>query len=215
MTNPTRLIALLIVAVLPVVAVAAEKAKPAAESESAVKAALLLYDKLVGPGEADKALPLYYARSTREKALAERFAKLDGAMADLRAAAARKFGRDIADNLARAIGNKSAQDINAAAVSLSGDEAAVLFPGDASPMVMTRVEGEWKVSVRHALKGVDDLPGLRASYDGLTDAVTQVAKDIRSGRYTTAEEPSKTLIDARNKHFGNPEAPTPAADKKK
>src|SRR5881394_1797963 len=78
------------------------KPKPT-EDGSAPRAALLMYDKLVGPNEAEKALPLYYAASTRERALAAVLAKCDGALANLRKQAADKFGPDVADAMLRSV----------------------------------------------------------------------------------------------------------------
>src|SRR5712672_4511913 len=74
------------------------RAKPTPiEDGSGPRAALLMYDKLVGPNESEKALPLYYATTTRERALAALLAKCDGALANLHKKAADKVRPDIAD----------------------------------------------------------------------------------------------------------------------
>ena len=72
-----------------------------------------MYDKIVGPNEAEKALPLYYAASTRERALAAVLAKCDGAIANLRKQATDKFGPEVADQMLRSIDATTTEEINA------------------------------------------------------------------------------------------------------
>src|SRR4051812_49856836 len=94
--------------------------RPAAnDPSSAPRAALLLYDKLVGPNQSDKALGLYHAATTREKAVAPLLADLDAKLAALVDAASKKWDKPTAESLAQAAGSKIATDINAAKIEVT------------------------------------------------------------------------------------------------
>src|SRR5437667_3691677 len=101
---------------LPGVVLAAPKSS---DDGSGPRAALLMYDKLVGPNDADRAIGLYYTSNTRERALAGVLAKLDGAVANLRKKAADKFGQDAADAMIRSIDATTAEDINQAKITVN------------------------------------------------------------------------------------------------
>src|SRR5690349_1273165 len=86
------------------------------EDGSAPRAALLMYDKLVGPHQGDRALPLYYADSTRDKTIAQILARRRGVFAYLHKVAAEKFGGESADEMLHAVGAVTVQDINDAKI---------------------------------------------------------------------------------------------------
>jgi hypothetical protein len=187
----------------PVLTYAAPKPRPTQnEDGSGPRAALLMYDKMVGPNEVDKALPLYFANTTRERALAAILAKCDGALANLHKIATDKYGKETADAMIRSIDGTTADDINAAKITVTGDQAYVAFPNSAHPTEMIRVNGEWKISVK-AL--VQDLPGnlrdFRKALTQIATAVNQTAAKISEGQYTNADEPSKQLLEAYKAAF--------------
>src|SRR3954469_21805300 len=138
---PSSILALLLIAAAPATT-------RTTNDPSAPRAALLMYDKLVGPNESDKALGLYHATTTRDRALAAALANLDGALANLHAQATRKFNRQAADDLVRTLDGATMDDINAADIKVTGDTAAVTFPNSTRPTQMLRVNGEWKISVK-------------------------------------------------------------------
>jgi hypothetical protein len=175
------------------------------EDGSAPRAALLMYDKLVGPNEAEKALPLYYAASTRERALAAVLAKCDGALANLRKQATDKFGPDVADAMLRSIDATTTEDINAAKITVAGDTAAVLFPNSARPTLMVKVNGEWRISVKSLLQDLKISPKtFRQALTKVATAANQTAAKIQEGQYTTSDDASKHLLEAYKSAFTAP-----------
>jgi hypothetical protein len=177
---------------------AATKPTPAtapAGDPSGPRAALLMYDKLVGPNDADKAIGLYHAPATRDRALAEVLAKCDGALAHLRQRAAAKFGAETADAMVRSVDGTTADDINRAKIEVAGDTASVLFPQAKTPATMVRVNGEWKLSVRHMLNNFRSTKprDLRKSLARLADGINAVADKIHQGQYATAKDASAEL----------------------
>jgi hypothetical protein len=176
--------------------------KKAANDGSGPRAALLLFDKIVGPNQAEKALPFYHATSTRERALAGVFAEIDGALADLHAKAKVKFGEEVADSMVSIVGAKTTREINEAKISVNGDAADVLFPGDEKPMQMVRVDGEWKISVKAMIKEFDQrAKDMRMAIEKVTVEVRKITKEIEQGKYESGEEPSRLLLEIRGKAF--------------
>jgi hypothetical protein len=164
------------------------------EDGSAPRAALLMYDKMVGPNEADKALPLYYATNTRERALAEVLAKCDGAIANLRAQAAEKFTPQAADDLIRAVDATTTSDINAARIQVTGDTASVMFPGSSRPTQMIRVKGEWKIALKPLFQDLRLTPhAFRQGFLHLAASTNQIAEKIKDGQFSSPAEAQKQL----------------------
>lgn len=167
----------------------------AKEDGSAARAALLMYDKMVGPNEVDKALPLYYATTTREAALAAVLAKCDGALANLHKKATDKFGHTIADSLLHDVDATVTEDINAAKVEVKGDKAEVTFPDATSPVTMLRINGEWKISVKALAQGIDDPRKFRKAFLQLAKLVNDVAEKIAGGQYGNPDDAGKKLVE--------------------
>jgi hypothetical protein len=184
---------------------AAPRPKPApVEDGSGPRAALLMYDKLVGPNEADKALPLYHATTTRERALARALAKCDGALANLRKQATAKFGSDVAEAMLQSVDATTATDINAAQIRVVGDTAYVTFPGAARPTTMVRVDGEWKLSVKAMAQDVkSNLRDFRKALGRLATTANQMADKIQQGQFAASGEPSKQLLEAYKQIFSS------------
>src|SRR5205823_13985243 len=103
---------------LVIAPLALAKPKPV-EDGSGPRAALLMSDKLVRPNESDKALPLYYATTTRERALAALLAKCDGALANHQKEAADKFSPDIAAAMIPSVDATTAEDMNAPKIAVT------------------------------------------------------------------------------------------------
>lgn len=178
------------------------RAAGGAEEGSGPRAALLTYDEMVGPHEAEKAQELYYAATTRERALATAFGRIDGALANLRVQAKAKYGADVADAMLRAVKATTTSDIKAAKIKVTGDTASVSYPGNDLPTDMVRVNGEWRISVRGMLRGPDaSAKSLREALVKLTKAVDRVADKIEQGKYSGAEEASKELLTAYGEIF--------------
>jgi hypothetical protein len=172
-------------------------APKSSEDGSGPRAALLLYDKLVGPNDADKAIGLYYASNTRERALAAVLAKLDGAVANLRKKAADKFGQDAADAMIRSIDATTADDINQAKITVNGDTATVLFPHATNPSSMVRVNGEWKLSLKPWFRDLRSSPrDLRKSLARLASSTNEIAGKIEQGQYSKTADATARLGEA-------------------
>lgn len=190
-----------LIAALPILA-----ATPASQDGSAPRAALLLYDKLVGPNQSDKALGLYHATTTRERALAGSLANLDGALANLHHQAAKKFGKPAADGLVRTLDGVTVADINAAKITVTGDTAAVTFPASDHPTAMVRVGDEWKISVKSLVQNLRSRPrDFRKSLAKLATAANQTAAKIEQGQHSTSDGARKELRAAYRSAFGRPD----------
>jgi hypothetical protein len=175
------------------------------QDASAPRGALLMYDKLVGPNESDKALQLYYCASTRERALAAVLAKCDGALANLRKQATDKFGPDVADAMLHAVDATTTDDINTAKITVAGDTAAVLFPKAQRPTMMVYVHSEWKISVKSLLLDLKVSPrSFRQALAKVAAAANQTAAKIEQGQYATPEDASKHLVEAYRSAFAAP-----------
>jgi hypothetical protein len=173
---------------------------------SGPRAALLLYDKLVGPNDTDKALGLYHATTTRERALAQSLATVDGALANLHAQAEKKFDRATADDLVRTLDAVTPDDINAAKIEVTGDTAAVTFPTSQSPTTMIRVAGEWKISVKALVQNLKSNPRtFRKSLAKVAAAANDIATKIQDGQFTTPEAAKKQLESAYRTAFSRPD----------
>lgn len=176
--------------------------RPATNDPSAPRAALLMYDKLVGPNESDKALGLYHATTTRERALADVLAKLDGALANLHAQATKKFNREAADDLIRVLDGATTDDINAADIKVTGDTAAVAFPNSTRPTQMVRVKGEWKISVKALAQDLQSNPReFRKALTKLAASANDIASKIQQGQYPTPAAAKKQLELANKSAF--------------
>jgi hypothetical protein len=172
------------------------------DDPSAPRAALLMYDKLVGPHDAARARELYYARTTRERAIADALAKADGALANLRAQAVAKYDPDIADAMLHILKASTTSDINDAKIKVTGDTASVLYPGSEEPTEMVKVNGEWKVSVKGMLAGPNPNPRrFREALRKLTGLIDKVADKIQQGQFGGPEDASRELISAREAVF--------------
>jgi hypothetical protein len=173
---------------------------------SGPRAALLLYDKLVGPNDTDKALGLSHATTTRERALAQSLATVDGALANLHAQAEKKFDRATADDLVRTLDAVTPDDINAAKIEVTGDTAAVTFPTSQSPTTMIRVAGEWKISVKALVQNLKSNPRtFRKSLAKVAAAANDIATKIQDGQFTTPEAAKKQLESAYRTAFSRPD----------
>jgi len=186
---------LALVVLMAVPALAAPKASRVDEDGSGQRAALLMYDKIVGPNEADKALGLYQATTTREKALAAALANCDGALANLHQKAEAKFGAAEADRLVQVLDGTTKDEINAAKISVAGDSATVVFPKSSNPTTMVRVDRDWKISVKAIAQQVSDLRGLRKALGRVAVAANDVATKIEGGQLN-ADGAAKALKSA-------------------
>lgn len=198
---PSAILALL----LSLPTLAAPATTRSTNDPSAPRAALLLYDKLVGPNESDKALGLYHAATTRDRALAASLATLDGALANLHAQATKKFDRQAADALVRTLDGATRDDINAADIQVTGDTAAVTFPNSTRPTQMVRVNGEWKISVKSLAQDLASNPRtFRKALAKLAAAANDTAAKIEQGQLATPEAAKKQLESANRAAFPRP-----------
>jgi hypothetical protein len=171
--------------------------RTANDDPSAPRAALLMYDKIVGPHDVARAREAYHARTTRERAIADVLAKLDASLANLRAQATAKFDPDVADAMLHVVKASTKSDINQARIVVTGDTAAVTFPGAETPTEMVKVNGDWKISVKDMLKGPNPNPrAFRQAMSKLQAGVDKVADKIQQGQYTGAEDASADLLKA-------------------
>jgi len=200
---PSSILALLLIAAAPATT---RTTRPSTNDPSAPRAALLMYDKLVGPNESDKALGLYHATTTRERALAAVLANLDGALANLHAQATKKFNRQAADDLIRAVDGATTDDINNADIKVTGDTAAVSFPNSTHPTQMVRVKGEWKISVKALVQDLQSNPReFRKALTKLAASANGIAAKIQEGQFPTPAAAKKQLDRANKSAFKQPE----------
>ncbi|HEY7118239.1 MAG TPA: hypothetical protein VH475_16750 [Tepidisphaeraceae bacterium] len=202
-----RIITLVAALLTTAVAAAPKTSTAPADDGSGPRAALLMYDKLVGPNQTDKALGLYYTTSTRERALANALATVDGALANLHKSATARFGKETADDFVRAVDGTTVAEINAAKIQVTGDTASVSFPGSSRPTTMIRVNGEWKIAVKALAQELQSNPrSFRAGLAKLASGINQVADKIAQGQYTKSDAAKKQLLESYKAAFGTPKA---------
>ena len=177
--------------------------KAAGDSDgSGPRAALLLMEKMTQAGKPESALPFYHVTATRERVFAKHLAEMDAALAWLHKAAGAKFGKGAADELVKVVNGTTVSEINSARIEVSGDRAKVWFKDAGEPTTMVRVGDEWKISLKEWVRGIEDLPGLRASYTKLAGKVNEVAKGVEGGRYSSADKAKAELTKAKEEAFG-------------
>jgi hypothetical protein len=117
------------------------------------------------------ALSLFTTRDDQERKVADVLANYSLAIARTEAAVRQKWGPAADDEFVHALGEKTDADIDQAEIEVHEDHAVVIFKGDdASPMVLVRLDGHWKVDTGEAIKQTEK--------QGSVDAWTKYSNDV-------------------------------------
>jgi hypothetical protein len=123
------------------------------------KGALKVLASALRDGDAGRIREVMYATTPAESRMVAAMADMAAAMAQLQKAAVKAFGEEGAKEI---VGDTQATDaqgrarIDAAEVRLAGDTATVIVPeGEDAPVVLKRVNGQWKVPMSELSKNAD------------------------------------------------------------
>ncbi|HEY8665765.1 MAG TPA: hypothetical protein VIL86_03825 [Tepidisphaeraceae bacterium] len=133
----------------------------------------------MGMGDAAEVRKAYYADTDEEELLVDAYAKMAAALATLRGAATEKFGPDGFSGLG--FGNIFSGEVaklSKAQATIDGDNATVRA-GSLS-FYLVKKDEEWKIDPSRTLKNV---PRQTAWIDAQTGAYTELAEEIRAGKY--------------------------------
>ena len=148
------------------------------------KAALKYFDSLGADASIDRAGIIYHAVTPDEKKVAKAFAAVDLALAKLRAAAVARFDRDAGDRMVHALRDITADDVEAAKVTVNGDKATLTGKGISEPLPMVQVEGAWKISMKEAIEQSRvTAEDLAVSCQMLVDATESTRKELAADKF--------------------------------
>jgi hypothetical protein len=132
---------------------------PAEHDLTTPKGALKVLASALRDGDAGRIREVMYATTPAEARMVAAMADMAAAMAQLQKAAVKSFGEEGAKEI---VGDTQATDaqgrarIDAADVRLAGDTATVIVPeGEDAPVVLKRVNGQWKVPMSELSKNAD------------------------------------------------------------
>jgi hypothetical protein len=123
-----------------------------------------------------------------DPAIIESMVKLTGNMKKLRDAAISKFGDE--GKTAFGAGHGESMDLSKsvddADVKEDGDTATLTPKGEARPLKMKKVSGDWKVDASELTGAMGNMGS--AMFDNMSKAAAETADDIKAGKYKTAQE---------------------------
>ena len=180
--------------VAPASAPAESKVQQAAAPEhdaTTPKGALKLLASALREGDAERIRQVMHATNGAETRMVSSMAEMARAMAQLQKAAVKAFGDVGAREI---VGDTQATDadgrarIDAADVRVAGDTATVIVPeGEDAPVVLKRVNGQWKVPMSELSKNADPA-ALEERLTELTEQrklVTQLTEEIAAGQFNS------------------------------
>ena len=158
---------------------------------SSPKGTLKVLATALRDGDAARIRQVMDAASPAETRMVAAMAEMAKAMADLQKAAVKAFGAEGAKEL---VGDTNATDadgrarIDAAEVRVQGDTATVIVAdGEDAPVVLRRVNGQWKVPMAELSKNADPtvLDERLAELDEQRKLVVQLTKEIGEGQFNS------------------------------
>ena len=159
----------------------------------------------------DRALDLCHTRNGDEQLLATGLAEYSTVQSACREGVRQRFGPADAKRL---FGNVfTSGDFKAARALVKGDNAVVVFD-DGQHWPMVKIEGKWKLSMFDYAASQRRTPAaLAAAYTEIVKVHMAVGKELRAGKFKTADAFEKALRDGIAK-ASQPTAPPGAAKSK-
>ena len=191
----------LTIAIVSVASIAtSQTTQPASIESGSPRSALLEFNKTMHNGDGNSLHDLLLASNPTEEQIAKQIVDSATALAELTKNAADKFGPEAAH---AAFGDPGAivkmadENVAKSTETVTGDTAVVsLNRSGQGTMTLKKVDGKWKIAVGDLVKNVDPatLQKMMKSMDSGNAIVKQMAADIGSGKYPTADA-AKTVLD--------------------
>lgn len=181
--------------VLVLVSLATAQTKPTTEpAVSTPKATLVALARAMEKGDVVALRTLIAAENDNEKKLLEGMLALAAAQREARDAAIAKFGKDTAELTSAP---KSAETIAAIEIgeeSFSGSEATIRVPGGDLPMIVKKIDGQWKVPMSYVARGsIAESERRLVDVKRMTEIFREGAADITAGKYRNAVNAADAL----------------------
>jgi len=155
------------------------------------KKALKFFDRVGADPKIDRANLFYHATNDNERKVAKAFASVDFALAKLRKQVATRFDDTAGNMVVHALRDVTADDIDAARESVDGDKATISGKNFGEPLLMIRVNGNWKIDIGAALaKSNADPDQLVDLCEELVDAIDRTSQELSADKY-----PNPSLLD--------------------
>lgn len=118
-----------------------------------------------------------------------------------------RFGKRASDAMLHAVDEHTVEDCEKAKIEVEDDKATVQFAGeDDASFTLVHINGVWKISAHDAMEDLDadTIKGINESEAEMTGALPEIEKDIREGKYKTADEATDAV-----KKVVSPDPPPP------
>jgi len=170
---------------------------PADESP---KDALLRGSRVIEQGDLDAVVALYEVSDPLEREMLTSCCKYYIALTRIELAVRHQFGRRDADELVRALGESTDDDVRKAEVKIAGDKATVSIPGN-STLIMVRVQGVWKIALHEVRTGMSDeeVKSQTKTNDAMARVLAGLPEKVRRGDFSKAADlidEAKRLLDS-------------------
>ncbi len=168
---------------------------PIAENETplqALRRGAAVYDRL----DLGYAMELFDYSTPEEKQFIKSQCEFAIALTAVEHAIKEKFGKEASDAMLHAVDEHTAEDCDKAQIKVEDDTATVQFRGDDDPScTLVHVDGVWKISAHDAMEDLDadTIKGINESEAEMTRALPGIEKDIRAGKFKTADEATEAV----------------------
>lgn len=161
---------------------------------SSPRSAARSFIQAVQSGDGDAIRAIMLAEDEQQEKLAQAFTDLIVSGRKLGEAAGAKFG---AAGVALGRGMIGAEDldrINHAEITEENGVASLLLPGQTRPMKFRSIQGKWKLIVMdYAGAAPEQIPAQIELLRGIAGALSESAREIESGKFSTAPEAEEAI----------------------
>jgi hypothetical protein len=192
----TRNLPFLFVTLLPfLVAADAPSTQPATApvvDDSTPIAFLHSSGSILPAGGYTAALGLFTTRDNQERKVADVLANYSLAVSRTEVTVRNKWGAAGDDSFVHSLGEKTDTDIDQAEIEAHDDHAIVIFKGEeATPTVLIRVDGHWKVDTGEAIKQTQKQGTVESWLKYSNDVIALLKKvddNLAAGKYSSAAD---------------------------
>lgn len=165
-----------------------------------------VYDQL----DLGYAMELFEYSTPEEKQFIKSQCEYAIALTSVEHAMKERFGKEEADTMLHALDEHTVEDCQKAKIEVEDDKATVQFVGEDDPsFTLVHMDGVWRISAHDAMEDLDadTIKGINESEAEMTKALPEIEKDIRAGKFKTAEEATSAV-----KKVVDPDPPPPAPE---